>query len=153
MISLHCELFPTHTLQWPGHNSVQIMCNRSDAHHMVWRDCSVIISLTEFKLRLFLLYFIGWTINQWRRGENRSSGENRRWLALDLVLTKLKFLEWTWSHSWLKTVWSPFIPICVALFFCCESRFSAHRHVFGLIILPFSVCGLFLFCFVLSRRA
>ena len=32
--SLHCEPSPTHTLKWPGHNRVQIMCNTLSAYHV-----------------------------------------------------------------------------------------------------------------------
>ena len=38
-----------------------------------YQGTAQILSLTELKSRLFQLYFIGWTINRWRRGGNRST--------------------------------------------------------------------------------
>ena len=34
MSSLHHELSPTRRVKWPGHNSVQILCNTSGAHQV-----------------------------------------------------------------------------------------------------------------------
>ena len=49
--SLRHELSPTHTLKWPGHSGVQIMCNTSSGYHLqhavchlVQRDSSAIMS-------------------------------------------------------------------------------------------------------------
>ena len=65
---------------WPGNNLVQITCNTSSAYHVQPVVCSTwykgapqLFNLTEFKSLLFELYFIGWTINRWRRGGNRST--------------------------------------------------------------------------------
>ena len=65
--SLHCELSPTRTLKWPGRNHVQITCNTSSAYHVqhvvmraTWYEGTAqLSSLTDFKWRLFELYFIG----------------------------------------------------------------------------------------------
>ena len=38
--SQRCEPSPTHTLKWPGRNSVQITCNTSSAYH-VQVSCNV----------------------------------------------------------------------------------------------------------------
>ena len=69
------------SLKWPERNRVQITCNTSGACHMhhvmlraTWYEGTAqLLSLTEFKSHLYELYFIGWTINQWRRGGNRST--------------------------------------------------------------------------------
>ena len=79
--SLRCEPSPTRILKWPRHNRVQITCNTSSAGHMqhvvlcaTWQERTVkLLSLTELKLHLFELYFIGWTINRLRRGGNWST--------------------------------------------------------------------------------
>ena len=63
---------PTHTLKWPGHNCVQIMCNTASACHVqhvllcvTWyKGTAQLLSLTEFRSHLFQFYFIGWAINQ-----------------------------------------------------------------------------------------
>ena len=72
---------PTHTLKRPGSNRVQITCNTSSVYHMqhvvlraMWSEGTAqLLNLTDFKSHLFELYFIGWTINWWRRGGNRST--------------------------------------------------------------------------------
>ena len=79
--SLRCEPSPTHTLKWPRRNRVQIMCNTSSAYHVqhvllrgLWYEGTAqLLSLTEFKLHLFELYFMGWAISQWTRGGNWST--------------------------------------------------------------------------------
>ena len=56
--------------------------------HLVRRTAQL-LSLTEFKSHLFELYFVGWTINWWRMGGNRStrrkplmtSSENHTYLS------------------------------------------------------------------------
>ena len=68
--SLHLELSPTCTLKWPEWNRVQIICNTSSAYYVqhvmlrsTWyKGTAQPLSFTEFKWRLFDLYFIGWTI-------------------------------------------------------------------------------------------
>ena len=70
-----------HVLKWPGRNRVQITCSTSSAYHMqqvmlraTWYEgTGHLLSLTEFKSHLFEHYFIGWSINRWRRGGNRST--------------------------------------------------------------------------------
>ena len=79
--SLRRELSPTRTLKCPGRNHVQITCSTSSAYHvphvvlraMWYEGTAQLLSLTELKLHLFELYFIGWTINCWSRGGNRST--------------------------------------------------------------------------------
>ena len=64
--SLLRDLSPTLKLNWPGNNRVQIKCNTSGAHHVqhfvlraTWYEGTAqLLSLTEFKLHLFLLYFV-----------------------------------------------------------------------------------------------
>ena len=72
--SLCRELSLIHTLKQPGHNRVQIMCNRMSTYHVqcvvchwVWRTAQL-LSLTELKLHLFELYFISWTIKLMKEG-------------------------------------------------------------------------------------
>ena len=64
--SLHCEPSPTHTLKWSRRNHVQIMCNTPSAYHVqhvsratLYERTAQLLSLTESKLHLFELYFIG----------------------------------------------------------------------------------------------
>ena len=64
--SLCHELSPTRTRKWPERNRVQIMCNTSTTYvqHVVLRaiwyeGTAQLLSLTECKLHLFELYFIG----------------------------------------------------------------------------------------------
>ena len=79
--SLCCKLSQTCTLKWSRHNCVQVTCNTWSAYHvqhvvlrvMWYEGTAQLLSLTEFHSHLFELYFIGWTINRWRRGENRST--------------------------------------------------------------------------------
>ena len=79
--SLRREPSPTRTLKWPGLNRVQITCNTSSAYHLkhvvlrtTWCDVTAqLLRLTEFKSRLFELYFIGRTINWWRKGGHLST--------------------------------------------------------------------------------
>ena len=90
--SLRREPSPTRMLKWPGHNRVQIMCNTFSAYayhvqhvvisratcrdtsHVVWRDSSAINLLSwQSWNRIILFDSIGWTIDQWRRGGNRST--------------------------------------------------------------------------------
>ena len=81
MSSLCCEPSPTLMLKWPRRNRVQITCNTSSACHVqhvvvcaTWYEGTAeLLSLTELKLHLFELYYIGWTINQWRKGGNWST--------------------------------------------------------------------------------
>ena len=76
MSSLRRELSPTRTLKWPGRNHVQITCNTSSAYHVqhvvlraTWyKGTAQLLSLTEFKLHLFELYLIGWTIKPMKDG-------------------------------------------------------------------------------------
>ena len=83
--SLRHEPSPTSTLKWPGHNHVQITCNTSSAYlmqyvmsHAKWCEGTAqLLNLTELKSHLFELYFIGWTINQWRRGGNWSTRRSK----------------------------------------------------------------------------
>ena len=61
---------PAHTLKLPGRIRVQITGNTSSAYHvqhvvlraMWYEGTAQLLSLTDFKSRLFDLYFIGWTI-------------------------------------------------------------------------------------------
>ena len=87
--SLRREPSPTRTLKWFGRYHVQITyCNTSSSYHMqhieplsratchvmchvVRRDSSAI--QLDLKSHLLELYFVGWTINRWRRGGNRST--------------------------------------------------------------------------------
>ena len=79
--SLCRELSPTCMLKWPGRNHVQIISNTESAYHgqnvalraMWYERTAQLLSLTELKLHLFELYFIGWTINRCRREGNRST--------------------------------------------------------------------------------
>ena len=76
--SLCCKLYPTPTLKWPERSHMQITCNTSSTFHVAlratWYEVTAqLLSLTEFKWHLFELHFIGWTINQWRRGGNRDA--------------------------------------------------------------------------------
>ena len=79
--SLRRELSPTPMLNWLGYNHVQITCNTSSTYHVqhvmlraTWyKGTAQLLSLTELKSHLFELYFIGWTINRWRRGGNWTS--------------------------------------------------------------------------------
>ena len=72
------EPSPTHMLKWPGCNRVQITCNTSSACHVqhvvlraTWyKGTAQLLTLTELKSHLFEFYFISWTINPLRRGEN-----------------------------------------------------------------------------------
>ena len=65
--SLRHELSPTRSLKWPGRNRGQITCDTSSAYHVqhvvsraTWYERTAqLLSLTEFKLHLFELYFIG----------------------------------------------------------------------------------------------
>ena len=65
--SLRHELSPTNTLQWPGHNRVQISCNTSSAYHVqhvvchvVWRDSSA-TKLERVEITFSsAFYFMGW---------------------------------------------------------------------------------------------
>ena len=64
--SLRRAASPTRTLKWPGCNRVQITCNTSSAYHVqlvlraTWFEGTAqLLSLTELKLHLFELYFIG----------------------------------------------------------------------------------------------
>ena len=58
-----------------------IMCNTLSTYHKqhdvlcaTWyKGTAQLLSLTECKSHLFELYFIGWTIDWWRRRENRSN--------------------------------------------------------------------------------
>ena len=83
--SLRHELSPTRTLKWPERNRVQITCNTPNAYHVqhvvlraTWYEGTAqLLSLTELKSHLFELYFIGRTINRWRRGGNRSTRRKR----------------------------------------------------------------------------
>ena len=78
--SLRREPSPKCTLKWPGHNCMQITCNTPSTYHvhnvvlcaMRYEGTAQLLSLREFKLCLFQLYYIGWTMNWWRRGGNRS---------------------------------------------------------------------------------
>ena len=64
---LCCEPSPTHTLKWPGRNYVQITCNTLSACHVqhvvlcatLYEGTAQLLRLTEFKLHLFELCFIG----------------------------------------------------------------------------------------------
>ena len=64
------ELSLTRTLKWPRRNRVQITCNTSSAYHVqhvvlraTWYEGTAqLLSLTELKLHLFKLYFVGWII-------------------------------------------------------------------------------------------
>ena len=70
--SLHREPSSTHTFKWPRHN----VC-KSCATHWALISCNMLCyapygtkrqvrdSWSEFKLHLFELYFIGWTIIRW----------------------------------------------------------------------------------------
>ena len=79
--SLHREPSPTRTLRWPENNRVQITCDTLSAYHVqrvvlpaTWYEGTAqLLSLTDFKSHLYELYFIGGTINRWRRGGNRST--------------------------------------------------------------------------------
>ena len=79
--SLHCEPSPTRMLKWPGRYHVQITCNTLSPYHVqhvmlyaTWFEGTTqLLNLTELKSHLFELDFVGWTINQWRRGGNWST--------------------------------------------------------------------------------
>ena len=77
--SLCCEPSPTCTFKWPAQscaNHVQhIKCLlRATCVSATWYEgAAQLLSLRELKSYLFKFYFIGWTINQWRRGGNRST--------------------------------------------------------------------------------
>ena len=79
--SLRREPSPTRTLKWPGGNHVEITRNTSSAYrvqHVVLRatwyeGAAQLLSITELKSHSFVFYFIGWIINRWRRGGNRST--------------------------------------------------------------------------------
>ena len=66
--SPHCA---TNRLQWPERNPVQNTCNTSRAYHVQhvvlfapwYEGTAQLLSLTELKLHLFELYFIGWTLS------------------------------------------------------------------------------------------
>ena len=83
--SLRREPSPTCTLKWPRRNRVQIMCNTESAYHVqyvplraTWYEgTALLLSFTEFKSHLFELYFVGWTINQWRWGGNWSTRKKK----------------------------------------------------------------------------
>ena len=89
--SLRREPSPTQTLKWPGRNRVQITCYTSSVYHVqhvvlraTWyKGTAQLLSLTELKLHLFELYFIGWTSDRGRRGGNRST--RRKTLATRFV--------------------------------------------------------------------
>ena len=74
--SLHRELSPTHTFEWPRRNRVQITCITSSAYHvqhvvlraMCYEWTVQLLSLTELKSHLFELCFIGWTIKPMKEG-------------------------------------------------------------------------------------
>ena len=63
--SLRRELSPTRRLFWPGRNRVQITCTIKSAYHVsmscaTWYEGTAQpLSLIEFKLHLFELYFTG----------------------------------------------------------------------------------------------
>ena len=93
--SLRRELSPTGMFKWPGRNHVQITCNTSSAYHvqhvvlcaMWYEKTAQLLSLTEFQSHLFELYFIGWTINQWRREETGVPREKPwRWASIYLSI-------------------------------------------------------------------
>ena len=78
--SLCREPYQTRTLKWPGCYRVQITCNTSSICHMqhvvlraTWYEGTAqLLSLTELKSCIYFI-FIGWTINQWKSGRNRST--------------------------------------------------------------------------------
>ena len=76
-VSSQCrELSPTRTLKWPRRSRVQITCNTSSAYlvqHVLLRAAwyegtAQLSSLTELKLHLFELYFVGWIIKPMKEG-------------------------------------------------------------------------------------
>ena len=74
--SLHREPSPTRTLKWPEHTCVQITCNTCNMSCYVPRGTKGQLSYwvwLSLKSHLFEFYFIGWTINRWRNGGNRST--------------------------------------------------------------------------------
>ena len=79
--SLCRELSPTCKFKWSRRSHVQMTYNTSCAYHvqqvvlraMWYEGTTKLLSSTEFKSLLFELYFIGWTINRWRRGGNQST--------------------------------------------------------------------------------
>ena len=54
-----------------------VVCKSRGTHQALiaaWhKGTTQLLSLTEFKSHLFELFFIGWTINWWRRGGDRST--------------------------------------------------------------------------------
>ena len=82
--SLRREPSPTRTLEWSGHNCVQIMCNTSGAYHVqhvvlraTWYEGTAqLLSLTEFKLHLLQLYLLAETLTVEGGKETGVPGEN-----------------------------------------------------------------------------
>ena len=94
--NLSREPSPTCTLKWPGRNHVKITCNASSAYHVqhvvlraTWYEGTAQLFKFEFKSHLFELYFIGWTINRWRRGGSRSTRSSPLATSYDLQLGPL----------------------------------------------------------------
>ena len=92
-LSDHQHVYNLLTAPWTISNTyAQVVWAQSHANHVqnigllyvqhvvlraMWYEGTVqLLSLTELKSHLFELYFIGWTINRWRRGGNRSTWRN-----------------------------------------------------------------------------
>ena len=81
--SQHRELSPTRTLKWPGRNPcanhVQHIERLSRANVMLratwYEGTAQLLSLTELKVDLFELYFIGWTIKPMKEGRKQEYPE------------------------------------------------------------------------------
>ena len=94
--SLCHELFPTCTLQWSGHNRVQITCNTPSAYllltyhvqqvvyQVVWRDSSAIDYIWQSSHRICLgLILLAEQLTNKGGEETRVPGENPWWRASD----------------------------------------------------------------------
>ena len=96
--SPHCA---TNHLQHVCSSGTGAIVCKSRATHQVLLTCNMscymprgmkrqlsYLSLTELKSHLFELYFIGWSINRWKRGVNRST----RWRPLGTSFRKCHIL-------------------------------------------------------------
>ena len=83
-----------------------IVCKSRAAHRALithnmcatwYEGTAQLLSLTEFQSHLFEHYFIGWTINWWRMGRNRST--RRKLLATSFSIVSSRKVHGTRSSS------------------------------------------------------
>ena len=91
--SLHCRLFQTCTLKWPGHNHVQITCSTlSDYYmqhvlcHVIWKDSSAIkFDKVFIASNLALFYWLN------KRLANMIICKKRSYINFKQMLKKCKY--------------------------------------------------------------